>query len=176
MNTKYIEYEIRIYMNTKIRQTNVVFCLFLLRNTYTHWFLVHIYMYVYIYIYIYIYIYQKWYKIHDSNKFTETVETSRENLPSCKLLFIKWHVPFLVVSKRPVTDLYVRLKSYECARVWMGVRTYVYLGVCVYFLTLHKSCAENILDQEEASNLQLHLLLSHDSSSLLEAILLTCML
>lgn len=65
-----------------------------------------------------------------------------------------------------------------CARVcvWMGVRTYVYLGVCVYFLTLHKSCAENILDQEKASNLQLYLLLSHDSSSLLEAILLNCML
>ena len=45
MNTKY-EYEKRIYMNTKIRQT-LLFCLFLLRNTYTHWFLVHI---VHIYI------------------------------------------------------------------------------------------------------------------------------
>ena len=32
---------------TKIRQTNVVFfVLLLLRNTYTHWFLVHIYIYI----------------------------------------------------------------------------------------------------------------------------------
>ena len=38
--------------NTKIRQTNVVFfVLLLLCNTYTHWFLVHIYN-IYIYIYI----------------------------------------------------------------------------------------------------------------------------
>ena len=34
-----------------------VFCLFLLRNTYTHWFLVCIYIYIYIYnIYIYMYV------------------------------------------------------------------------------------------------------------------------
>ena len=36
----------------KIRQTNVVFfVLLLLYNTYTHWFLVHIYIYMYIVLY-----------------------------------------------------------------------------------------------------------------------------